>query len=188
MNAALGTIVVGLFSLYFTNPHKNMLKIKVYQKQYYVRKSDQQDMKITAKYLHNIHEKTEKLLHFLRNYKGKTKVTEINRLLSKYKGNLEELRYKYDNQTAYNINKGETIGLCIKKNGKYQDPNTIMFVTLHELAHCMTEKYEHNKEFWDNFKFLLKHAIKLGIYKYHDFTKEAKNYCGMNIDHSPYVM
>ena len=50
----------------------------------------------------------------------------------------------------------------------------------------MTESIGHTKEFWQNFKFLLKDAVKMGIYKPVDYKKKPKSYCGMNITDNPY--
>tara|TARA_Y100001936_G_scaffold243075_1_gene281365 strand:- start:920 stop:1516 length:597 start_codon:yes stop_codon:yes gene_type:complete len=91
--------------------------------------------------------------------------------------------------TAYSENKGEKLAFCTttKKDGqKLIDENTLAFVAIHELGHVMTESVGHTKEFWQNFKFLLKNAVKLGIYKPVDYKKNPKSYCGMNISDNPY--
>jgi len=74
---------------------------------------------------------------------------------------------------GYNVNKGESIGLCIQG-----EPNEIFHVLLHELAHCTVENYSHNKEFWDNFKKLRKICVSLGIYE--EIPKLTK-FCGKHI-------
>ena len=61
-----------------------------------------------------------------------------------------------------------------------------MFVALHELSHIATESIGHNKEFWDNFKFILKEAQEAGLYKMVDYSKDNKEYCGMTITDNPY--
>ena len=58
---------------------------------------------------------------------------------------------------------------------KLIDENTLAFVAIHELGHVMTESVGHTKEFWQNFKFLLKDAVKLGIYKPVDYKKNPKS-------------
>ena len=91
--------------------------------------------------------------------------------------------------TAYSENKGEKIAFCttVKKNGnKLLDENTLTFVAIHELGHVMTESIGHKKEYWENFKFLLKNAAKMGIYDPVDYKKKPKEYCGMNITDNPY--
>ena len=63
--------------------------------------------------------------------------------------------------------------------------NIMMFVALHELAHIMTKSVGHTDEFWDNFRYLLKKAIKLGVYKDVNFEKNPVDYCGTKITNSP---
>ena len=90
--------------------------------------------------------------------------------------------------TSYSVNKGEKIVLCIKDkdiNETLIDINTIMFVVIHELAHIITESIGHTKEFWSNMKFLLEHAIKLGIYTKEEYKSNPKEYCGIMITDSP---
>jgi len=52
--------------------------------------------------------------------------------------------------------------------------NTMMFVALHELGHLMTKEIGHVPPFWANFKFLIKVAIHLKVYKYTDFNKKPE--------------
>ena len=66
------------------------------------------------------------------------------------------------------------------------DENTLTFVAIHELSHVMTESVGHKKEFWENFKFLLKNAVNMGIYKPVDYKKNPQPYCGMDITDNPY--
>jgi hypothetical protein len=91
--------------------------------------------------------------------------------------------------TAYSENKGEKLAFCTtttKKGSKLIDENTLSFVAIHELGHVMTESVGHTKEFWQNFKFLLKNGVKIGIYKPVDYKNKPKNYCGMKITDNPY--
>lgn len=92
--------------------------------------------------------------------------------------------------TAYSENKGEKIAFCLdkKKSGKggLIDPNTLMFVAIHELAHVASASVGHTDEFWKNFKFLLVEAEKIGIYKPVDYKANSQEYCGMEITDNPY--
>ena len=91
--------------------------------------------------------------------------------------------------TAYSENKGEKLAFCTtttKKGSKLIDENTLTFVALHELSHIATESIGHKKEFWENFKFILKNAVSLGIYEPKDYKKKPKKYCGMTITDNPY--
>ena len=71
------------------------------------------------------------------------------------------------------------------KREKLIELNTIFFVVLHELAHIMTQSVGHTDEFWKNFKFILKNAVKLNIYKEIDYSKYPKKYCGIEVTDSP---
>lgn len=91
--------------------------------------------------------------------------------------------------TAYSENKGEKMAFCVtkKKNGtKLIDENTLTFVAIHELAHVGTKSIGHKDEFWDNFKFLLQEAKKIGIYNPEDYKKKPREYCGMKLTDNPY--
>lgn len=92
--------------------------------------------------------------------------------------------------TAYSENKGEKLAFCLNKkksnNENLIDPNTLSFVAFHELSHIMTESVGHTDEFWQNFKFILEHAVELKLYTPVDYKKEPENYCGMDITDNPY--
>ena len=92
--------------------------------------------------------------------------------------------------TAYSENKGEKLAFCLNKNksgkGGLIDANTLMFVAIHELSHIATKNIGHTTDFWANFKFLLKEADKINIYKPVDYKKTPQEYCGMSIKDNPY--
>ena len=91
--------------------------------------------------------------------------------------------------TAYSENKGEKLAFCLNKNDsgtKLIDENTLMFVALHELSHLMTETIGHDETFWNNFKFLIDHAVKLNLYTPINYRKNHENYCGLEITDNPY--
>ena len=90
--------------------------------------------------------------------------------------------------TSYSINKGEKMVLCLRsRDGKNKlvEENVLMFVALHELAHVMTKSVGHTTEFWDNFKFILKEAVKNNVYTHVDFNNSPQEYCGVTITDSP---
>lgn len=91
--------------------------------------------------------------------------------------------------TAYSENKGEKIAFCLTKSktgSTLIDPNTLMFVALHELTHVGTVSVGHTPEFWRNFKFVLENAKNANLYKPVDYKKKPKGYCGMTISDNPY--
>lgn len=90
--------------------------------------------------------------------------------------------------TAYSEGKGSKLAFCLRKH-KYEmkliDINTLTFVALHELTHLMTTSIGHNKDFWDNFKFMLENAVEAEVYESVDYAKTPSEYCGLTIDSNP---
>ena len=113
---------------------------------------------------------------------------DIDRLKNNYNANNLSETGKNAKYTSYSVNKGEKISICLrnKHNNQFEDLNTIMFVTIHELAHVMTESVGHEPEFWNNMSYLLHEAEKLGIYTHKEYSKVPVNYCGMEINSTPY--
>ena len=66
------------------------------------------------------------------------------------------------------------------------EPNTLMFVAIHEMSHLASKTIGHNDEFWTNFKFLLTEAVSIQIYTPIDYKKDNKEYCGMQIKDNPF--
>jgi hypothetical protein len=114
----------------------------------------------------------------------------IRRLVKKFNPNKIVETLPTSEYTAYSENKGKKLAFCLNKekhnNNNLIDENTLMFVALHELSHIATESIGHNKEFWDNFKFILKEAQEAGLYNMVDYSKDNKEYCGMTITDNPY--
>ena len=112
----------------------------------------------------------------------------VQRLLRRFNPNNIMETDGNSNYTSYSVNKGEKMVLCLRKrDGSNQliDFNTIMFVTLHEYSHVMTKSIGHTDEFWDNFKFVLRNAIKIGIYDCVDYNNNPQKYCGIEVNSSP---
>ena len=105
------------------------------------------------------------------------------------------LEYDWDDFTehpteTFNVDKGEKIHLCMRHpDGQLYDINILMFVILHELSHIITKVYDttpiHSGEFWANNVWLLREAIKAGIYKPIDYKSRPIKYCGISITSSP---
>ena len=91
--------------------------------------------------------------------------------------------------TAYSENKGEKLAFCVtkEKGGDHLiDENTLTFVALHEISHIATKSIGHTSEFWNNFKFILKEASSIGVYKPVNYKKKPTKYCSMKITDNPY--
>ena len=80
---------------------------------------------------------------------------------------------------SYSINKRQ-IYLCLKdEHGKYYGMNMLMYVALHELAHCMCDEIGHTDKFHEIFDHLLEMAHDRDVY---DKTiQPVSSYC--NYEH-----
>lgn len=90
--------------------------------------------------------------------------------------------------TSYSVNKGEKIHLCLRqRDGTEQlvNENVMMFVALHEMAHCITKSVGHEPEFWNNFGWLLREAEARNLYTPTDFKAQPVTYCGVQITDAP---
>ena len=85
--------------------------------------------------------------------------------------------------TSYSLNKGELLVFCIrsKKTLKIHDMNELMYVAIHEIAHIGCPEIGHTDLFFKINTYLINKAIQYGIYKYVDYSKFNKEYCGMTL-------
>jgi len=143
-------------------------------------------LQLAADLLANTTQKLRKLVAYL----GKTFPDRANckRLVDNFDPQTVKEILPTSEYTAYSENKGEKLAFCTtttKKGDKLIDPNTLMYVAIHELAHIATKSIGHTQEFWQNFKFLLQNAVKIKIYNPVNYKKKNKNYCGMKITDNP---
>ena len=143
-------------------------------------------LQLAADLLANTTQKLRKLVVYL----GKTFPQRANckRLVDNFDPQTVKEILPTSEYTAYSENKGEKLAFCTtttKKGDKLIDPNTLMYVAIHELAHIATKSIGHTQEFWQNFKFLLQNAVKIKIYNPVNYKKKNKNYCGMKITDNP---
>ncbi len=112
----------------------------------------------------------------------------VNRMVTKFNPENITEAGKNNKYTSYSVNKGEKLVFCIRQKNKTEDlvdENTITFVAIHELAHIMTKSVGHTEEFWSNFKRLLKEAVAIGVYTRENYTKDPREYCGIQVTDSP---
>ncbi len=154
-------------------------------KRYCVR--DRSKLKLAANLLAKINTKMNTLVeHVKEKYPDRE---NVKRLVKGYNPKKISETLPTSEYTAYSENKGEKIAFCLnteKRNGKLIDENTLMFVATHELSHVATKSIGHTEEFWNNFKFLLKEADEIGVYKPEDYKKNSRRYCGTDIVDNPY--
>ena len=125
----------------------------------------------------------------------------INLFILNYNHIIQKLKNNYNHTiineaandpryTTYTIDK-KYLHICLKTrddNEHLYDLNTLMYVILHELAHLSNYDKSgnpiigHGKEFQSIFKLYTSAAIDLNIYKYIDYSKNPKNYCGIIIN------
>lgn len=180
----VGIIILFLILIFVDNKHKDMeyVKSSVDNKEYLVRKlSDKQE---AADILAETRLRLVKLCDYL-----KEKYPNDKRAQRCYVNNTTIVESQPKSKfTSFSVNKGEKIVFCIRSRNsdeKLVNLNLLMFVALHELAHVVTKSVGHTEEFWDNFKWILIQAVKIKIYKPHDFQKKPEEYCGTQITDSP---
>lgn len=180
----VGIIILFLILIFVDQKHKDMEYVKstVDNKEYLVRKlSDKQE---AADILAETRLRLEKLCNYL-----KEKFPKDKRAQRCYLSNTTIVESQPKSKfTSFSVNKGEKIVFCIRSRNsdeKLVKLNLLMFVALHELAHVVTKSVGHTEEFWDNFKWILIQAVKIKIYKPHDFQKKPEEYCGTQITDSP---
>jgi hypothetical protein len=136
--------------------------------------------------LANIRKKLEEMVEYLGEHHPADNRTK--KLLKNFRSNKISEGSENAKYTSYSINKGEQIVFCLRakdKTKKLVDLNTMVFVALHELTHIGTESVGHTKEFWDNFKWVLRESVKANIYVFQDFNTKPVGYCGIHITDNP---
>jgi hypothetical protein len=124
-----------------------------------------------------------------RNHIGVQRLLQRHRKQEIQLDELENSRYLL-NVFAFNVNKGERISICLQGECRANEcernsRNELMFVMMHELAHSMTEEYDHSARFWRHFRLLIHVAIEEGLYTNIDYGKRPKRFCKHHVDHNP---
>lgn len=179
-------IILLLISIFF-------LFKKINEKQIYVRSTLDNKLYLVNDFIEK--EKTAYILSFIR--KKMIYLTEniiINRNNEMYILNLKKNIYKTKfsqnikkfpkkNLISYNINKGEEIILCIYdyNENKFYDINTLIYVSIHELAHIANPTIGHDESFYFIFNNLLQEGIRLKVYNFFNYEKIPQKYCGIII-------
>ena len=179
-------ILLTTIYLYIDTKNSNLIyeRAELDGNMYLVRNVD--DKTKAANLLAAIRQKLDRVIEYL--VKKYPEQDNVARLKTKFRPENIQESESGSKYTSYSVNKGEKIVLCIRskdKEARLEDDNLLMFVALHELGHIMTISTGHTEEFWDNFRFLLKESIKIGIYKRQDFKKNPQKYCGTQITDSP---
>jgi predicted metal-dependent hydrolase len=182
----IATIVLISIFMYYETKYSELTYVKsnIDNEDYLVR--NREDKNKAADLLANIKKNLLKLVEVCEQSYSDDK--RVHRLVNKFKPEKISESLSSSKHTSYSVNKGEKIVFCIRTKDKKQKlikTNTMMFVAIHELAHVMTESIGHTDEFWENMRFLLKVAIKNGLYKKQNFQKKPEPYCGTTITDTP---
>ena len=148
----------------------------------------------SANTLANINNRVEKLIDYLQNTYSDdpNKNYFIKKLRENYNTYMISEAAVDPKYTTYTVDK-QDMHICLRTRDQYEniyDIDLLMYVVLHELAHlCNYDKYGrpiigHGFEFKFIFKFLVEEAIKIGIYKFSDYSRNPKEYCGIQISSS----
>lgn len=178
----LSIIIVGLL-VHQLYKHKDLTKVtsSIDNRTYVVRKLP--DKQKAADLLAKLNQKFTRLIKHVStdNKKG------VKQLKRKFNPNNLTENTPGGKYTAYSVNKGEQLALCLRnvKDNSFIDVNTIMFVSIHELAHVMTDEVGHTPTFWDNMRYLLEQANDIGVYDIVNYSKYPVDYCGKEINTTP---
>ena len=188
-NLLIILLVVFLVSYVIYNNYNNKIDTKMiysnkYDKYFYI-KDNMSNVDESLNYLNDLSVKISKLVDYMYKENLPNKYVSSKLYFSWLNCKLGEIPSNADS-IAYTLGKGVEIRLCIRKNNKeFEDPNTSMFVLLHELAHIMSESKGHTTEFKNNFSYITHLASYLGIYKPENFHTNPKTYCGFEINTTP---
>jgi len=186
ISIVIATVILMSIFMYYEGKYTELIYVKsdVDNEEYLVR--NREDKKLAANILANIKKNLLKIVEIMEvDYPDDKRV---NRLVKKFRPRKISESVSGTKYTSYSVNKGEKIVFCIRTKDEEQrliSLNTLMFVAIHELAHVMTVSIGHTEEFWNNMRFILKVAIRKGIYHRQDFRKNPEPYCGTTITDSP---
>jgi hypothetical protein len=145
------------------------------------RRSRCSDPRVGA-FLRKLKRHTYKLIHVLDPSDPRTE-----RIKQNWSGKLGEMEHEENRRAfAYNLNKGQYIAVCLHdRKGNLNSFNETFFVVMHELAHVATERYAHDRAFWDTFRWLIRSAASAGLYNNIDYTKRPATFCEYRLDENP---
>lgn len=183
LNAFVIILIILMVVMFIQNQYNEVeyVKSSIDDRSYLVRRLP--DSQAAANYLASVNQKLTKLVHHMMAKYPEDE--EVQQLYNNYSPDSISEGSVDSGYTSYAVNKGQKLILCIRqRNMSFVDEQIVLYVAIHEVAHIMTKEIGHTSRFWDNFKFLLDEAIMLGIYKYMDYNKNPKDYCGIKISNT----
>ena len=142
-----------------------------------------EDKEQAANILAQIRQKLNKMyLHLTENFPNNECTQNLQKHYNEFKNITEN---NSSTGTSYTLNKKQIV-MCIRnKDDEFVKINELTFVALHELAHICTYTKHHTPEFWNKFKFILREAVKIGVWKYIQYDKNPQEYCGITLNSVP---
>jgi hypothetical protein len=181
----VGVVVLGIvFNHFYKNWNLTTVTSSVDGRTYTVRKLP--DKLDAANKLAHISASLTKLVEYV--YKNDKSREGVQQLKDKFNSRNITENTPGGQYTAYSVNKGEQLAICLRniKDNTFINDNLIYFVSIHEMAHVMTDEVGHTPKFWDNMAYLLGQANQLGFYTPEDYKKNPQMYCGQEINSTPY--
>ena len=178
-------ILIVLTVIYFMFFNDSRIEWEAFNGVKYKIKNDNKELnQIKADFLAKIDIKARKIVKHMKDNHLPTKEIAL-RTHNRFKDSrIGETPQGEKSGAAFTINKGDIYICCITK-GKLNDENDTFFVCLHELAHVMSNSYGHGEEFKTNFNFIVKLAVKLGLWKDPKYEEKSVDYCGVKVTTSP---
>lgn len=186
-------ILVIILILWHLSTESNYVKSNIDQHEYFV--MNQSDRQQAADILAQIKKNLITLRNFLIKHQDDPEFVKYRENIQLLSNNLSKINIRENIEpgkyTSYLVNKGDELVMCLRsdKNKKIHDINMLMFVAIHELTHASSDEYilgeEHTKQFSELMAFFLQCAITIGLYTYIDYSKNNKEYCGINVNATP---
>ena len=178
-------ILIVLTVIYFMFFNDSRIEWEAFNGVKYKIKNDNKELnQIKADFLAKIDIKARKIVKYMKDNHLPTKEIAL-RTHNRFKDHeIGETPNGEKDGAAYTKGKGHIYICCITK-GKLNDENDTFFVCLHELAHVMSNSYGHGEEFKTNFNFIVKLAVKLGLWKDPKYEEKSVDYCGVQVTASP---
>lgn len=112
---------------------------------------------------------------------------DIERLVNNFDPDLFSENTPTNSYTSFTKNK-QAMVYCLrdkKENEPLVKESIATFVMLHEISHIFTKEINHTPAFWNRFRLILRIGTDNGLYKPVDYSKENKEYCGVNVSSNP---
>lgn len=176
-------IILFLIFVYYLKKYKNGIYIKSNFDDIFYKLKSKKNSKESLLYLSNLRSSINILVN---NLDKSNIVYQLNKnrfdILKIKLKNLKISENLDSRTTSYTVNKGDEIVLCIRKNNIFYDFNEVFYILLHEISHIVCPEIGHTKLFYDINKFLIKQAIKQGIYKFKNYSLNPIDYCGLKLN------